>query len=162
MNADRLVEVIKARKDPPRYPEDPKGVRNRNPGNIETGQGFRGEVGSDGRFAKFDTDFNGIRAIGVDLLTKYYRGLVTVRSIISTWAPPGENNTEAYIHAVCMELGVLASTWLHLPESDVLAKLVTAIIRHENGGTQWYDKDQIAAACADAQYSKRIRGGKDD
>lgn len=149
------------RADPPRATSDPLGVRNRNPGNIEAGQGFKGEIGSDGRFAKFDTDFYGIRAIGVDLLTKYFRGLVTVRSIITTWAPPSENNTEAYIQAVCMDMGVRASTWLHLPESDHLEKLVTAIIRHENGGTHWYGKDQIAAACADAQHSKRIRGGKD-
>lgn len=156
-NADRAVAAAMAREDPARLPSDPRGVRNRSPGNIRAGVGFKGEIGADADgYARFDTDHNGIRAIGVDLLTKYRRGLVSVRAIVSVYAPSSENDTEAYIRAVCNETGVLDYALLHLYELRYLVPMVTAVIRHECGGVdRWYTADQIAAACADALHASR-------
>jgi hypothetical protein len=114
---------------------DPRGVRNNNPGNIEAGKTtWQGQVGSDGRFATFETPEAGIRALGVNLLTYQEKhGLKTVEGIINRWAPPGENNTGAYVNAVAKELGVGPKDQINLRDPAVLEKLTGAIVRHENG-----------------------------
>jgi len=112
-----------------------RGYRNNNPGNIEAGQGFQGEVGSDGRFAVFSSPELGYRALGRNLLTyQNAHGLSTIRQIISRWAPPGENNTASYIDAVSRELGVGPDAPLNLSQQRTLEQMITAIARHENGG----------------------------
>ena len=117
-------------------PKTPRGIRNNNPGNIRKSQvDWIGEVtGVDESFESFDTMENGIRALGKLLLTydKKY-GLNTVRSIIDRWAPPNENNTEAYIAATATRMGVNSEDKLDLHNPFVLSKLVYAIICHENG-----------------------------
>lgn len=113
-----------------------RGIRNNNPGNIRPGQHFLGEVGDDGEnYAVFDTPEHGIRAMAVDLLSKYEkRGLVTIRAIITRYAPPEDNNdTAAYIAAVSRATGFDADAWLHLRDGTVLHAMVESIIRHENG-----------------------------
>lgn len=68
---------------------EPRGVRNRNPGNIDysSANQWQGQLKPDSviekRFARFDTPENGIRALGKLLLT-YQRkhGLKTVKAII--------------------------------------------------------------------------------
>jgi hypothetical protein len=153
-NADREVDAYLARVDYSASPRDPRGIRTRNPGNIRAGIGFKGEVSADkDGYAIFDSYHNGIRAIAVDLLTKYRRGLVTVRSIITVYAPKSENDTEAYIRAVCKGMGVTDYAWLHLTEVGVLESFVTEIIQHECG-MQPFGEEQIAAACADALKGK--------
>lgn len=118
----------------------PPGIRNNNPGNIRSGQRFLGEVGVDSYgFAVFDKPENGIRAIAVDLLTKMERAVDTVREIITRWAPPKENNTEAYIRAVCVALGVKDDDILSLNHADLLCRFVRAIIVHENGWCPYPD-----------------------
>ena len=112
-----------------------RGYRNNNPGNIEAGVGWQGEIGSDGRFAVFDTAENGYRAMGKNLLAYQNRhGLKTIRQIISRWAPPGENDTGAYIAAVSREMGVGPDEPLDLSQQATLQRLMTSITRHENGG----------------------------
>ncbi|WP_256670890.1 structural protein [Pseudomonas sp. AN3A02] len=85
-------------------PTETRGVRNRNPGNIDyvAANYWQGELKPDPaiekRFARFDTPENGICALGKLLLT-YQRkhGLKTVKAIISRWAPSVENDTAAYV-----------------------------------------------------------------
>ncbi|CAK8737713.1 hypothetical protein SODG_001436 [Sodalis praecaptivus] len=131
-----------------------RGIRNNNPGNIE----FRrqqGATGSDGRYAIFETPYTGIKALSGQLM-RYYSGqttgrpLRTVNDIISTWAPASENNTAAYIAQVSKALGVEAQTRLDLNDNAVMQKLVSAIIRHENG-TNPYDALTLAKAVADSR-----------
>jgi hypothetical protein len=128
----------------------PRGVRNNNPGNIRYVEGitstYAGCVGSDGAFCKFDTAENGIRALG-KLLRIYQskHGLRTIRGIITRWAPPSENDTEAYVRSVVEKSGFLEAVALDLQHIDDLFPLVVAIITHENGG-QPYDLGMIRAA----------------
>lgn len=121
--------------------DTPRGIRNNNPGNIDwsSANNWVGQLGretgvTNPRFVRFDTIENGIRALSKNLLTYFGRGLDTVREIISTWAPPNENNTSAYVNAVARELGVSPDQSLNLRDANTLEGLTTAIIKHENGG----------------------------
>jgi len=88
----------------------PRGIRNNNPLNIRYNakNQWLGQTGSDRVPAEkgmcvFTSMHYGIRA-AFKLLSNYGRkyGLNTVRSIITRWAPPSDdNNTEAYIKRVC-------------------------------------------------------------
>lgn len=125
-----------------------RGERNNNPGNIRPSLAqWRGQSGIDagkmGQYIIFSEPKWGIRAIARDLRTKFARGLNNVRSIISAYAPPEENPTEAYIKSVCAELGVLSTTKLDLTDKDTLRRFVHAIIKHENGRVIYTD-EQIA------------------
>lgn len=132
----------------------PRGIRNNNPGNLEY-RGQLGTVGGDGRYAKFATPYDGIKAISNQLM-RYHTGkttgrpLQTVADIISTWAPSNENNTPAYINQVANALGVGVNDKLNLKDKLMMGKLVSAIIKHENGRNP-YDKQLIERAIADSR-----------
>lgn len=129
-----------------------RGVRNNNPGNIDYNKSnaWEGQMGlEDGpnaRFAKFDSPQNGIRALA-KLLINYrtkagtpgvgLTGIDTIREIIHRWAPGNENDTEAYIAAVAKTVGVKPNVPLDIKDRNILIKLVTAIIIHENGGNPY-------------------------
>lgn len=130
-----------------------RGIRQNNPGNIRPGQGFRGETGTIDNYCVFDTAHNGIRAIGIDLLTKMERAVDTVREIVTVYAPPAENDTEAYIRDVCRRTGFKDDDILNLNHLDVLVPFVRAVVFHENGSCP-YPPSVIEAACADALKSK--------
>jgi hypothetical protein len=115
-----------------------RGERNNNPGNIRpAGYTWQGQTGIDsglmGDYVIFDSPEYGIRAVGKDLLTKFGRGLNTVRKIIAAYAPSSENDTGAYISAVSGGVGVSADSMLNLRDVATLTAFVYAIIKHENG-----------------------------
>lgn len=111
----------------------PRGIRNNNPGNLKYGEFAvqNGAVGKDGGgFAVFDSMQAGIAAT-LQLLRSYVsRGYDTIRTIISRWAPTGDNNTAAYIAAVAKRLGISADQKL---SGDNLAGVAQSIFSHENG-----------------------------
>ena len=74
--------------------------RNNNPGNIEYGPFAisMGAVASDGRFAIFPTEEMGRKAADTLLKGKSYANL-NIKDAINKWAPPSENNTNAYVNA---------------------------------------------------------------
>ncbi|HBU8422594.1 hypothetical protein [Klebsiella pneumoniae] len=132
--------------------DGPRGVRNNNPGNLEASSSnpWVGQTGSDGRFAKFETPEHGIRALGRNLISYQRQGIDTVGEIINRWAPPSDNNdTAAYIKAVCAQLGVTANQPLDASNPDTLQALCAAIIKHENG-TQPYSTDQLSTGVSAA------------
>ncbi|WP_371329233.1 hypothetical protein [Klebsiella quasipneumoniae] len=132
--------------------DGPRGVRNNNPGNLEASSSnpWIGQTGSDGRFAKFETPAHGIRALGRNLISYQRQGIDTVGEIINRWAPPSDNNdTAAYIKAVCAQLGVTANQPLDASNPDTLQALCAAIIKHENG-SQPYSQDQLSTGVSAA------------
>ncbi|HEE3519275.1 TPA: hypothetical protein R7C62_002712 [Klebsiella pneumoniae] len=132
--------------------DGPRGVRNNNPGNLEASSSnpWIGQTGNDGRFAKFETPEHGIRALGRNLISYQRQGIDTVGEIINRWAPPSDNNdTAAYIKAVCAQLGVTANQPLDASNPDTLQALCAAIIKHENG-TQPYSPDQLSTGVSAA------------
>ncbi|MCG7781006.1 hypothetical protein [Lelliottia amnigena] len=133
-------------------PDDARGIRNNNPGNLEFSKSnpWSGQTGDDGRFAKFETPEHGIRALGRNLLSYQRQGIDTVSDIINRWAPPSDNNnTDAYIKAVCAQLGITADQQLDASNPDTLKALCAAIIHHENG-SQPYSDQQLATGVSAA------------
>lgn len=126
----------------------PRGLRNNNPGNIESGrfaatvQGFQG---SDGRFAQYATPEQGIQAADKLLTTYAGKGLNTIAGIVNRWAPPTENNTGAYVAQVAKELGVDPNAPLDMTNPEVRQRLIAAKIRVENG-RQPYAEDVFQRA----------------
>lgn len=119
--------------------QDPRGIRNNNPGNID----YRGQSGaslekSGGRFARFETAYDGLKALSRQLM-RYFEGkttgkpLQTLNDIISTWAPGNENNTSAYIAQMSKRMGVSPNAILNLKDPQVMSSLMNGIIHHENG-----------------------------
>ena len=125
------------------------GMRNNNPGNIRlSGDKWQGlaEQQSDSQFFVFNTPVYGIRAIArllINYQDKY--GLRTIKDIISKWAPPSENKTDAYIAAVTQRTGFAADQQLDMHTYEHLRPLVLAIIWQENG-QQPYSDQQIDKA----------------
>jgi hypothetical protein len=110
-----------------------RGFRNNNPGNLKYGTPWVGVTGQDSEgYAIFDTLENGIRALGKDLRAKIGRGVNTVRSIISIYAPSNENPTENYITQVSMWSGYEPDD--PIPDTPgALMDVAGAMIRFENG-----------------------------
>lgn len=126
-----------------------RGERLNNPGNIDrTAAAWRGmadDQSGDARFVVFSTPEHGIRALCKVLMTYYRRhGLNTVRTIINRWAPPGENDSVAYIDHVARILGVSYDDPIQVDDADTLELLARAIIQHENGRVI-YEKAVIVA-----------------
>jgi hypothetical protein len=113
--------------------KQPLSVRNNNPGNIR---------GKDGEFKKFATKEDGSKAMAADLMIKisgksaamernFGKGYEpTLANVISTWAPPTENDTRAYIATVARETGIAADQVL--TPADI-KKIMPAMIKVEGG-----------------------------
>lgn len=130
-----------------------RGVRNHNPGNIRHVKTTKWQgaatIQKDSEFVTFVSAEMGVRALVRTLLTYYKQHhLVSVRGIITRWAPPKGHangrsytqNTAAYVDAVCRALGkalgrtVSADERLDIDSFAIMRPLVVAIIAHENAG----------------------------
>lgn len=129
-----------------------RGLRDNNPGNVERtndvwdGALTQDEVVANGgtwdaRFVQFVSIEKGVRAFG-HVLASYanLHGLDTIRGIVSRYAPPGENDTEAYIAWVASDLGV--SDAQPLDVISLLPDFAASMMRKETGFTA--DRDTIA------------------
>lgn len=128
----------------------PRGIRNNNPGNIRKGPtAWQGEVaGDDPDFCTFSAPEWGVRAIARILLTyQAADGCRTLRQIVGRWAPPSENDTDAYLAAVAGACATDPDQPIDLHGPEKMAPVVAAIIRHENG-EQPYPPTLIAKALA--------------
>ena len=120
-----------------------RGERNNNPLNIrKSSQWFHGEVqGNDPEFKTFDSPENGIRA-GAAILHTYFvhYGLNTITKVISRWAPPNENDTDAYIEAVAQGAKFGAYQVLNFNDPKVLAAVIKPMIKVEDGEVIYTDE----------------------
>jgi hypothetical protein len=112
-----------------------RGNRNNNPGNlIDSGDNWRGlsEVRNDGKFYRFKSKFFGTRALGITLLNfEKIHGLNTVNGIINRYAPPNENDTDAYQTFVSEKIGIDKNIEFNV--GLLLPQLMKSIIKFENG-----------------------------
>lgn len=113
-----------------------RGLQNRNPGNIrKSTTRYQGEIvpSRDKAFKQFRTMAWGYRAMFV-LLDSYSRkGYLTIRQIITRYAPPIENHTENYIRWVGEWSGIAPDTPLDFHRGEVLIPVIAAMSRVENG-----------------------------
>ncbi len=111
-----------------------RGLRNYNPGNIRLGSAWKGmrREQTDPAFVQFVAPVWGLRAL-VRVLRNYQRkhGLNTIRQIINRWAPPSENDTEAYVDSVAQYVGIDPDQAIDVVQ--IMPRLVAAIVKHENG-----------------------------
>lgn len=133
--------------------EQTLGVRLNNPGNLEWGAPWEGLVpreksryyktgtGPQQRFCEFKDAASGIRAIMRTLITYADKrkaadgsAIDTVREVVSRWAPPSENNTNAYAVHVAKLMGVHPDAPINIKDYETAYGLVTGIIAHENAG----------------------------
>jgi hypothetical protein len=110
----------------------PLGLRNNNPGNIRPGDSWQGMIGTNSGFVVFENIGYGIRALGIDLRTKIGNGYNTIQLIITRYAPPSENNTQAYINSVVSSTG-FSATKILTADGPTLFALIRAIINVEVG-----------------------------
>lgn len=115
-----------------------RGWRNNNPLNIEYNPSnrWRGQVGSDGRFAIFSSREYGYRAALV-ILRNYQRryGLTTLKEMIWRWCPPSErgNDTIRYIGTVSVRGHLPVDKPLDLGNKSVVVRLLEAMTFVECG-----------------------------
>jgi hypothetical protein len=113
----------------------PRGIRNKNPGNIRISiSQWMGKLRiADPEFEQFSEMKFGIRALMKLLIGYINRDFNTIEKIITRYAPGNENNTEAYIQAVCNYTGFQRDEVLK-PDENTIKKMAYAISHHENGG----------------------------
>ena len=88
----------------------PRGIRNKNPGNIKLGTDWDGlaDEQSDPVFCIFGEAVMGIRALMKILITyRFTHKKDTVDEIISRCAPTSENDTTTYIDFVCKRIFII-------------------------------------------------------
>lgn len=114
-----------------------RGLRNNNPLNIRRNdtrwQGLAA-VQSDRDFFVFTAPCWGYRAAFVTLATYRHRyGLKRIDAIIARWAPANENDTAAYVAAVCRATGWQPSHEVDERSKREMCALVAAMSQVENG-----------------------------
>ena len=116
--------------------DSPRGIRNNNPLNIRVGNDWQGErkPNTDGAFEQFTTMQYGYRA-AFKLLKAYIEKhhCRTVRFIINRWAPPKENNTNAYLQRVVEISGLNPDAVIAFKEKQNMIDLAYAMTIVENG-----------------------------
>lgn len=113
-----------------------RGERNRNPLNIRKNvmNPWQGEIPGIGEkeFCVFSDRKYAYRAAFRILKSYRKRGITTMRKIIQTWAPPKENNTEAYIKNVQRLSGLEPDREIRENDRESLTMLVKAMARIES------------------------------
>lgn len=115
-----------------------RGLRNKNPGNLEkTAVPWDGEIrpGEDDRFCQFESMVFGCRAL-IRVLVTYHEkhGLSTVREMISRFAPSTENNTFSYMKHVASAIARDIDEKIPFDTDPTYYLAIAKVIaRHENG-----------------------------
>jgi hypothetical protein len=132
------------------------GLQNNNPGNLRPGDTWHGidpdQPSYDG-FIRFSALKYGIRAAIINLSNEI-KAYGSIENYIAHYAPPSENNTEAYIASVCSYTGLSRTT---VPKLDgpTLVKLAQAHFLVENGASanDHISADDMAAGLALTPYA---------
>lgn len=104
-----------------------RGMRNNNPMNLKAA----GNQNADRQgFRVFGTMEEGIAAANAQLDRYAARGINTIEKIITTWAPPSENDTQSYIDEVVAATGMSADA---IVDQGHRALLLAAMAKRESG-----------------------------
>ena len=106
--------------------------RNNNPGNIRESDFARrnGAIGAAGGFAVFPDYEAGFAALIALLRAPSYQNL-NLEQAINRYAPPSENDTDAYINSVEKQIGISRTTPMPKLSEIQLTALAKAIEKHE-------------------------------
>ena len=116
----------------------PRGIRNNNPLNIRRGCNWLGlsKHQTDPAFCQFDSMTYGIRA-GLIIIRTYMQkyNLRSIHAIVSRWAPPSENDTDAYVKSVSSMMKMHALQTFDFSDRGRIVALVSAMCKVETGIT---------------------------
>jgi hypothetical protein len=129
----------------------PQSARNNNPGNLVSGDHWQGLMPAErltdqqknGRFAVFEKPEYGFRALAI--LLGNYKKLYhadTLRRIMAKFAPPSENNTQAYFTFLANHLGVTPDTTIDVTDHKTAFNLCKGIATYETGSWEPYWTDE--------------------
>lgn len=109
-------------------------ISGNNPGNIRCNpaNNWQGQIGCNNGFVVFDSLFYGFRAMLKILINDINAGDDTINALIYQYAPPHENNTEAYINNVVNWSGVARYQSLKNDPAGIMA-VCAAMVRMETG-----------------------------
>jgi hypothetical protein len=110
----------------------PAPIRNNNPGALMPG----------GKLAQYPDMQSGLAALDQNLQNYAKQGVNTLAGVISKWAPPNENNTQAYIADAAKRLGIDPNQKIDLTNPAVRQAVGTAIMLHENGPSGVFGSSQ--------------------
>lgn len=120
----------------------PRGLRLNNPGNIRHVAGviWKGQspIQTDPDFVQFDDAIYGLRAIARILMSYAREGIDTLTGAIDRWAPPNENNSQAYVADVCADCKIGPTAIIDLV--SMLPEVVPSIVKHEQGYQPFTDQ----------------------
>lgn len=128
-----------------------------NPLNIR----FAGQPGAANTngFAAFPTADAGKAATDSQFGLYADRGVNTLRGLISTWAPPSENNTDAYIARVAKQTGLDPDAPINLRDPGVAAPIQQAMAGVEGNKNATLDTSGMAANSANSGQPTPTPGG---
>jgi len=123
-------------------------IKRNNPGNIRDASG-KG-------FASYESPTAGLSAMAslIGVYNDKY-GLNTVKGIVSRYAPPSENNTGAYVTNVSNATGFGPNQKIDVHDPKVLAPLLSAMVKQEQG-KQPFSQDQLNAAAQQVQVNVHV------
>ena len=111
-----------------------RSLRDNNPLNLSYVPGQSGLVGRDGQFGRYGTMADGVSAAVNQIMLDRSRGDNTIRKLVTSWAPPGSNDTAAYIRNVSKWTGYAPDQPLNLSNPRVMSAVVSAMARQEGSG----------------------------
>lgn len=83
-----------------------------------------GQLNSNEPFCSFDTLEHGLRAVFKIISSYHKRGYITISDIISHYAPPSENDTQAYINFICNHVNYYSIAYVDLSNKELLKSIV--------------------------------------
>lgn len=137
----------------------PRGIRQNNPGNLRRGCLTHTTWTTEAGFARFRTPHDGLENLAYQLWLDYHvHKRTTVAAIMSSYAPPSENDTALYTGFVGEFLRIKANNLsnhdIHLDRMWHMVDFMRGIIAFENGwpppkwsvGGEWFSPRELQAA----------------
>lgn len=132
------IEISGTSDSQPKSASMPAPMRNNNPGALMPG----------GKLAQYDSPEEGLTALDNNLKSYGNKGVNTLAGVISKWAPPNENNTNAYIAHAAQVTGLDPNAQIDLNNPYVRHQISAAIVQHENGTKAIYAGPNSSAPSA--------------
>lgn len=145
-----------------------RGMRNNNPGNLRPlgrGDQWQGQIGiDDAGFVIFDNRENGLRAMGINTMTKYVRdGSNTIRRLVRGHASAPEDPVDNYIRYVSDYAGIDPDAEIDLWDVEVLTLILQRMAAFENNPAilDDYTREQFETAAQTARdhHERRRNAG---
>lgn len=135
----------------------PSAPTSNNPGNLRP-------VGSSTGFQQFSSPEEGIAAADKNLQAYGKKGINTLRGVITRWAPPSENDTEAYINTVAKKIGLDPNQQIDLNDPVQRHVISGAMFTVEKGSKNLFKSQQTQqtqqAQPAGDELEAFLSGGK--